>query len=685
MTDSDAVRLAIAGVYLVPALLWGSMASTCTRLVLRHRPVSTLLPLVASATVLLTTYYLVGLLLAIRSDAVPGPSPASPRTLLMLRDVSVIAAVSLGLHIMPLSTIRGDPPGWPALITNYVAAALSAALVTFVALGTPLGWQRSRLILLAYVTVTHVLNLAQLRRHARADAWGSGGLGEPRRSDLRWHLGGALALLAAGALLWQATEAAPLALRIAAVESAIGVFAAVPFAIRFLTEGGRVFFSAVALLVATTVVYAGARVLTAPGLERDALTILGIVLVLVPGSAWLRRVVDRFVFRRSSRRQRELQTILDGLSPELGPVECCRRGLAEGIRVMQLSSAAILLHDGEAIVVGDFALETVRRSWPRGDAARALPRRAFGGPDFRLLPLELREAMVEARVTGVLPIVSPRRRWGDVFATAPLMSAIYSEEDVQNWEGFAAQLALVLDAADLIARAVAVERSLAHAEKLAAIGEVSARIAHEIRNPVTAARSLAQQLVQEPGSPFLEEHGLILAELERVERQVASLLRFARREEFHFEPVALDDLARATVAALRPRLEGAGITLALALEPEVTARADREKMRQVLVNLIENAIDALRDAPDGRRLQVSVGATNGTATLCVADNGPGVAPAMLPHLFEPFFTSKAGGTGLGLAIAQRIVAAHGGRIEASGSSSAGLAVTVTLPAAEETT
>src|SRR4029453_17529631 len=111
---------------------------------------------------------------------------------------------------------------------------------------------------------------------------------------------------------------------------------------------------------------------------------------------------------------------------------------------------------------------------------------------------------------------------------------------------FGAQLARVLDAAELLARTVVVERSLAHAEKLAAIGELTARIAHEIRNPVAAARSLAQQLASEPGSPFGEEHELILTELDRVERQGADLLRFARRDEPRLAPGNAGVLAPAT-------------------------------------------------------------------------------------------------------------------------------------------
>ena len=256
------------------------------------------------------------------------------------------------------------------------------------------------------------------------------------------------------------------------------------------------------------------------------------------------------------------------------------------------------------------------------------------------------------------------------------------EEDAQALEAFAAQLALVLDAAELLQRTIAVERSLAHAEKLAAIGELTARIAHDIRNPVTAARSLAQQLARAPDMAANSEPvSLILAELERVERHVAALLRFARREEFRFEPVDLGELTRATIAQLRPRLESAGIALTVAADDGVVVRADREKLRQVLINLIENAMDALNTATPTRQLAVAVGGVNGSGTLSVRDSGCGVSADALPRLFEPFFSLKQHGTGLGLAIAKRTVEAHGGAIAASAPTGGGLMLRIDLPLA----
>jgi signal transduction histidine kinase len=228
---------------------------------------------------------------------------------------------------------------------------------------------------------------------------------------------------------------------------------------------------------------------------------------------------------------------------------------------------------------------------------------------------------------------------------------------------------------------VAVERSLAHAEKLAAIGELTARVAHEIRNPVAAARSLAQQLASEPGSPFAEEHGIILTELDRVEREVRSLLRFARRDELTVAATDLRQLVDATVGELGTRFEASGIAVTVSGDAGITVAADREKIRQVLVNLLENACDALTEGSDPKRIVVDVRRENGAAGLHVTDSGPGVAPELLGRLFEPFFTQKAKGTGLGLAIAKRTVEAHGGRIMAAAAPESGLSFRIELPLA----
>jgi signal transduction histidine kinase len=280
----------------------------------------------------------------------------------------------------------------------------------------------------------------------------------------------------------------------------------------------------------------------------------------------------------------------------------------------------------------------------------------------------------------VFEIRSPQRLWGHLLITADLIAASLREEDQEAIEAFARQLGLLLDGAELLGRAVTTERSLAHAEKLAAIGELTARIAHEIRNPLTAARSLTQQLTREPGAPHAEEHGLILTELERIDRQVTDLLRFARRDELRWEPVDLAEVAKETAQGLRSSLAAAGIDLQVATNGMALGLGDREKLRQTLLNLIENARDALQSAAGRGCIRLDVQATNGRVRLDVIDDGPGIDEDALPHLFEAFFSRKPNGTGLGLAIVKRTVEAHGGTIEARRRAAGGMRFRIELPA-----
>jgi signal transduction histidine kinase len=412
----------------------------------------------------------------------------------------------------------------------------------------------------------------------------------------------------------------------------------------------------------------------------DLATVAALGVLFLPVQRWLRTTAERLVLGRRRMQLAELQTFLARLSPELGVVECCRRALAELVRVRNLPGAAIVFRDGDTLVEGDFDPTPITRVWPRGTASDALPARSLGTAELRTLALPLREALVEAQVSlGATALVTPRRRWGYLFIRTGWLGGFFSEEDHDLFEAFVNQLALLLDTADLLDRTVAIQRRLGHNEKLAAIGETAARIAHEIRNPVTAARSLAQQLAREPDATHAAELQLILEELERVERQVAALLRFARREELRLEPADLGELVRGTVEGFRARCDAAGIALRLDAVPGIVAQADRERLRQVLVNLLENAIDALADADGPRALAIDVGRANGHARFAVRDSGPGIPADALARVFEPFFSLKAQGTGLGLAIAKRTVDAHGGRITAASSAGEGTTVAVELP------
>jgi signal transduction histidine kinase len=217
-----------------------------------------------------------------------------------------------------------------------------------------------------------------------------------------------------------------------------------------------------------------------------------------------------------------------------------------------------------------------------------------------------------------------------------------------------------------------------HARSLEAL---SASIAHEIRNPITAAKSLVQQLGEDPGSGENVEYARVaLAELERVERSISHLLRFAREEELELKEVRVGDVIDSALESFRDRLERQRVTLQRDTDAAGHVAGDPEKLRRVVINLVGNALDAVegRTAP---RLEIAAGENlAGTeAWLRVRDNGPGIEPERLEKVWSPFHTSKSEGTGLGLAITRKLVEAHAGTIEVASRPGEGTEFLVRLP------
>jgi signal transduction histidine kinase len=211
--------------------------------------------------------------------------------------------------------------------------------------------------------------------------------------------------------------------------------------------------------------------------------------------------------------------------------------------------------------------------------------------------------------------------------------------------------------------------------------QLSASIAHEIRNPITAAKSLVQQMGEDMGSrENLEYARVALGELERVERSIGHLLRFAREEELRPQQVHLSEVIESALESLRDRLERQGIEPELDLAEAGSLRGDPEKLRRVLINLLGNALDALQGRP-APRLEVQSGANLAGTELWVRvrDNGPGIEPERLERIWSPFHTTRSEGTGLGLAITRKLVEAHDGSIEVRSEPGVGTEFVVSFP------
>ena len=220
-------------------------------------------------------------------------------------------------------------------------------------------------------------------------------------------------------------------------------------------------------------------------------------------------------------------------------------------------------------------------------------------------------------------------------------------------------------------------------EKTRSLEELSASIAHEIRNPITAAKSLVQQMGEDPASNENVEYAAVaLEELDRVEKSISHLLRYAREEGMQLHTLQLEEVVSSALETLRDRFEKCGVELECTADTRCEMEGDAEMLRRVFLNLVGNAIDALTESgmPD-RRISIDVGENLAGSEVwaSVKDNGPGIDPELQDKIFAPFFTSRPDGTGLGLAITRKLVDAHGGGIELTSEPGRGTEFLVTFP------
>lgn len=215
-------------------------------------------------------------------------------------------------------------------------------------------------------------------------------------------------------------------------------------------------------------------------------------------------------------------------------------------------------------------------------------------------------------------------------------------------------------------------------DRLASLGRLAAGISHEIRNPLTGVTLLLDDL-HDRAALVREDRemlGRAMAEIERVERLVASLVSFAAPPRAEFRTGRLDEAVQEVALLLTRSCRRQGIDLVTDCRLPQPLLFDPDKIRQAVLNLLKNALEAM---PDGGRLTLTLQEESDQAVLRVTDTGPGIAEDDLPLLFEPFFTRKGAGTGLGLSITRRIIEEHGGTIVAGNLPPGGACFTVCLP------
>ena len=208
----------------------------------------------------------------------------------------------------------------------------------------------------------------------------------------------------------------------------------------------------------------------------------------------------------------------------------------------------------------------------------------------------------------------------------------------------------------------ALENEIRHKQRLSALGQFAAGVAHELRNPLATIRLRTQMSKRNTEPSSIERNSeVILDEITRLDSMIERLLYFARPVHLQLHPTLLKGLCGEIVEAWSERFAAAGVHATCDVPEDLTAICDRSKIRQVLENLIENGLQSIGQTGrmDGR-ISIHAVLQHQTVLLKVEDNGAGLNQVEAERVLEPFFTTKDTGTGLGLSISYEIVQAHGG-------------------------
>jgi two-component system NtrC family sensor kinase len=338
------------------------------------------------------------------------------------------------------------------------------------------------------------------------------------------------------------------------------------------------------------------------------------------------------------------------------------------------------------------------------------------GPELEMALAEVDEdelAALQASLPGWPPysaLLAPLRvestRIGAIVLYGGVSAHLYHPRDLPFIQALADLTAVAIDEVLQRARAAALQRDLAitqslHAEaqarlntaqaqllqsaKLAAVGELSASVAHEINNPLYAARNSLYLVEQDlaPEAPQRAFLSIAQQELTRIARIITRMRDFYRPTRAELAATSINTILRETLELVQTHLRHGHIRTVATLEPDLpTTVAHADQLRQVFLNIILNACDAM---PRGGDLRVTTQLLQArpeapaTIGIYITDTGVGIAPEHLSHLFEPFYTTKAQGTGLGLAISAHIVTQHSGRVTVESTPGQGTTFTILLP------
>jgi signal transduction histidine kinase len=219
---------------------------------------------------------------------------------------------------------------------------------------------------------------------------------------------------------------------------------------------------------------------------------------------------------------------------------------------------------------------------------------------------------------------------------------------------------------------------LERSQKMSLVGQIAAGMAHEIKNPLASIKGAVEILCDDENSEQDRDEfkTIVLKEVKRINASVSDFLEFARPSETRMSELNLAEIVRASIRQVQPQAGERNISLDSTLQDPVPVKGDGEKIHQVLLNLLLNAVDASADAS---AVTVTLSTDDERAMIAVEDSGDGIGESDIARVFEPFFTTKSSGTGLGLAIAKNIIDTHQGTITLRNLPDRGAVAEISLP------
>jgi len=425
--------------------------------------------------------------------------------------------------------------------------------------------------------------------------------------------------------------------------------------------------------------------------ELFLLFLILVALLFNPLARRVQAVIDRVLFHHRSDDSYLLAGFSRKMASSLHMEQLARvltEELADGFR---LSRAALLTIDenGCRLYPGDAAMG--ERDWEKG---RLLHRLGHGDPCLFTLAAgddpELQPELAEIRRAGyslVLGLRGSAQLVGVLLLGARRDGHLFSDQDLRTFSTLANQAAIALENAMRYESLEASKRDMqelfakvVQSEKLAALGEMTAVLAHELKNPLAIIRSSAQYLAGgDRPAPVREEMlGYIIEEVDDLNRVVSNLLGLARFRPPLFGPVDLERELPALVDRwLRSEGHNPAVTIRVTLDGAIpTLYADGKQLEQVFHNLLANGEEAM---PDGGAIEIRVRGRARDVEITIRDHGPGISGRDLDKVFRKFFTTREQGLGLGLPVCRQIVRAHNGEISLDNATGGGAVVTLRLP------